>query len=42
MILDGERFNVGPGDVTAVFPGGSHSLENTGDETMHMIVISVR
>ena len=42
MILDGERIGVGPGDVTAVFPGGSHSLENTSDETMHIIVISAR
>jgi mannose-6-phosphate isomerase-like protein (cupin superfamily) len=39
MTLDGERHEVGPGDITAVYPGGSHGIENTGDEDMRIIVI---
>ena len=41
MMLDGRRFDVAPGDITAVYPGGSHSVANTGDEDMHIIVVSV-
>ena len=41
IVLGGTRYDIGPGDVTAVFPGGSHSLENTGDEDLHIIVVSV-
>ncbi|GAB4469690.1 MAG: cupin domain-containing protein [Armatimonadaceae bacterium] len=42
MTLDGEKFAVGPGDVTAIFPGGSHGLENTGTDEMRVIVIGLR
>ena len=42
MILDGERHAVEEGDLTAVFPGGSHGLMNTSGEDMRIIVISVR
>ncbi len=41
MTLDGRAHDVGPGDITAVFPGGSHGLENTGTTDMHLIVFSV-
>lgn len=41
MTLDGERFEVGPGDITGVFPGGSHGLENTGNDELRLIVVSV-
>ena len=42
MTLDGEPFDVRAGDVTAVFPGGRHGLENTGDEEMRVLVVCVR
>jgi mannose-6-phosphate isomerase-like protein (cupin superfamily) len=41
MTLDGKEFEVGPGDVTAVFAGGSHGLENRGDEDLRIIVVCV-
>jgi quercetin dioxygenase-like cupin family protein len=42
MTLDQERFEVSGGDMTAVYPGGVHGLENTGSEDLRMIVISAR
>ena len=41
MTLDQERVEVKAGDITAVFPGGEHGLENTGSEDLRIIVISV-
>lgn len=41
MILDGAAHPVGPGDITAVFPGGSHGLENTGGDDLIFIVFSI-
>ncbi len=41
MTLDGQRHEVGPGDITAVYPGGEHGLENTSDADMRILVISV-
>jgi uncharacterized cupin superfamily protein len=41
MTLDGEQHGIGPGDIAAVFPGGEHGLENTSDEDMRIIVVSV-
>jgi oxalate decarboxylase/phosphoglucose isomerase-like protein (cupin superfamily) len=41
MTLDGERHEVGPGDITAVLPGGSHGLENTGTTDMRIVVVAV-
>ena len=40
MTLDGEQFKVGAGDITAVYPGGSHGLENDTGEDLRIIVIS--
>ena len=42
MTLNEHRFEVGPGDITAVFPGGTHGLENTGDDDLRIIVFSVK
>lgn len=42
MTLDGKELRVGPGDLTGVFPGGSHGLRNTGEEQLHFIVFSVQ
>ena len=41
MTLDGQRHPVGPGDMTAVFPGGEHGLENTGDSELRVLVFAV-
>ncbi|MBD3385841.1 cupin domain-containing protein [candidate division KSB1 bacterium] len=41
MTLDDKTFTVQPGDITAVYPGGYHGLENTGSEPMRIIVVSV-
>lgn len=42
MTLDQERFEVTTGDITAVYPGGMHGLENTSNEDLRIIVISAR
>lgn len=41
MTLDGEAFEVGSGDITAVYAGGSHGLENTSNGDLRMMVIGV-
>lgn len=41
MTLDEREYEVAAGDVTAVFPGGSHGLENRSDGEIRVIVISV-
>ncbi|UCG67215.1 MAG: cupin domain-containing protein [Deltaproteobacteria bacterium] len=41
MTLDGETHQVGPGDIAAVFPGGSHGLMNDSKDDMRIIVLSV-
>ena len=41
MTLDDKCFEVSAGDVTGVFPGGAHALENTGAEDLRVIVISL-
>ena len=41
MTLDGELFDVAAGDITAVFSGGSHGLENSSDEALRVIVIGI-
>ena len=42
MTLDQQRIEVTAGDITAVYPGGVHGLENTGNEDLHILVFSVR
>ncbi len=41
MTLNGKTFTVREKDITAVYPGGYHGLENTGSEPMRIIVVSV-
>lgn len=41
MTLDGEEHEVGSGDVTVVFPGGSHGLENRSTEDLRILVFAV-
>ena len=38
MTLDNEDHQVGPGDIAAVFPGGSHALRNDSEDDMRIIV----
>lgn len=42
MILDDEEIAVGPGDIAAVYPGGSHGLANDGGEDLRVLVIGLR
>ena len=42
MHLDGEQHEIKAGDITGVFPGGTHGLENNSNEDMHIIVFSVK
>jgi mannose-6-phosphate isomerase-like protein (cupin superfamily) len=42
MHLDGKEFPVRPGHVILNGPGGTHGLENTGDEVLKLYVIEVR
>ncbi len=42
MILDGQPHPVSAGDVAAVFPGGSHALDNTGPDPMRFLVVCVQ
>lgn len=41
MTLDGEEFEVGPGDVILNRPGGTHALRNTGEEALRIVVLEV-
>jgi len=41
MHVDGEEFEVAPGDVIVNRPGGTHGLKNIGDVDLRLIVIEV-
>lgn len=41
MTLNGEEFSVSSGDMVAVYPGGSHGIQNTATEPMRLLVISI-
>ena len=41
MTLDGVEHPVQAGDLTAVFPGGSHGLENRSEQDMRIMVIGL-
>lgn len=41
MTLDDQALPVQAGDITAVFPGGRHGLENTGSEDLRVLVIGI-
>jgi mannose-6-phosphate isomerase-like protein (cupin superfamily) len=41
MTLDGEEFEVGPGDIAAVYPGGSHGLRNHTKQDLRVLVVSI-
>lgn len=39
MTVDGEAEKVGPGDLVYIESGKPHSLNNTGEEDMHMMFV---
>lgn len=39
MTLDGQEYDMGPGDISACYANGFHGLKNTGKEDMRIIVI---
>ena len=41
MTLDDKQFEVKAGDITAIFPGGSHGLVNNGTEDLRIMVIGI-
>jgi mannose-6-phosphate isomerase-like protein (cupin superfamily) len=41
MMLDGEEFEVGPGDVVLNRPEGTHGLRNIGEGELRIVVIEV-
>ena len=41
MTLDDEQFEVEEGDLTIVYPGGSHGLENNSNDILRVVVISI-
>jgi mannose-6-phosphate isomerase-like protein (cupin superfamily) len=41
MMLDGETFEVGSGDVIRNIPRGTHGLANAGNEPLTMVVLDV-
>ena len=41
MTLNGQDYEVGPGDIAAVFPGGKHGLANNSEDDLRIIVFSV-
>ena len=41
MIIDGERFEIGPGDVVFNEAGSAHGLWNTGEEEMKLVVLEI-
>ena len=41
MTVDGETFGVGPGDVIANRPGGSHGLSNDTDAPLRIVVVDI-
>lgn len=41
MILDDEKYEMKPGDISVCYNNGSHGIENTGGKDMHILVIGV-
>ena len=41
MELDGEVFEVGPGDVVMNRPGGTHGLKNVSGAELRLVVVEV-
>jgi len=41
MTLNDEEFEVEEGDLTGVYPGGSHGLENKSDNDLRVLVICI-
>jgi len=41
MIVDGEEYPIGPGDVSVCRSGHSHAIRNSRDGTMRLIVVGM-
>lgn len=41
MVVDGVRFEVGPGDVIVNWPDGTHGLSNFQTEPLKLVVIDI-
>jgi len=41
MTLNDKKFEVEEGNLTDVFPGGSHGLENKSDNDLRVLVICI-
>ncbi len=41
MTLDGNRFDIKSGDITAIYPGGTHGLENNSNADLRFLVICI-
>jgi len=41
MTLDGEEYEMGPGDISVVYAGGSHGLRNESDGDLRILVFLV-
>ena len=41
MTLNDDEFEVQKGDITGVFPGGRHGLENRSDKELRVLVICI-
>jgi mannose-6-phosphate isomerase-like protein (cupin superfamily) len=41
MVVDGASVPVGTGDVVVNRPGGTHGLENTGEEPLRLVVVDI-
>lgn len=41
MTVEGESFDVGPGDVVVNAPGGRHGLRNEADAPLRLVVLDV-
>jgi mannose-6-phosphate isomerase-like protein (cupin superfamily) len=42
MLVNGMREEVGPGDVCITRDGESHSLQNTGETDLRLLVVAAR
>ena len=41
MTLDGEEQPIETGDLSAIYPGGTHGIKNTSNKVMRLLVISI-
>ena len=42
MVVDGDEYPIGPGDVSVCHSGHSHGIRNSQDGTMRLIVVGMK